>query len=107
MPASKEYVAFILDQLAPLGEELTTRTMMGECMIYYRAKLTAYICDDRLLVKLLPAARRLLPCAPEELPYPGAKPMLLVEEVDDARFLCRLFEALWEELPAPKPKRKK
>lgn len=81
--------------------------MMGEYIIYYRGKIAAYICDDRLLVKPVAAAERLLPNAPRELPYEGAKPMILVENTDDREFLCRLFNEMYDELPAPKAKKRK
>lgn len=84
---------------------LTHRAMMGEYILYINERNAAYVCDDRLLVKPLPAARRLMPNAKEEAPYPGAKGMLLVEETDDKAFLTRLFEEIYPELPAPKPKR--
>ena len=93
-----------LEQLAPL-EGITTRQMMGEYIIYYQGKIAAELCDDRLLVKPVPAALALLPDAPQEPPYPGAKPMLLVEEVDDGAFLRELLVAMEPELPAPKPKK--
>ena len=80
---------------------------MGEYIIYYRGKIAAYICDDRLLVKPVAAAERLLPNAPRELPYEGAKPMILVENTDDREFLCRLFNEMYDELPEPKVKKKK
>ena len=80
---------------------------MGEYIIYYRGKIAAYICDDRLLVKTVAAAERLLPNAPRELPYEGAKPMILVENTDDREFLCRLFSEMYDELPEPKIKKKK
>ncbi|MDO4540114.1 MAG: TfoX/Sxy family protein [Syntrophomonadaceae bacterium] len=106
MASSKEYLNFILEQLGAL-EEITHRAMMGEYIIYYRGKIAAYICDDRLLVKIVPAAEKLLPAAPHEPPYPGAKDMLLVEEVDDREFLVNLFAAMCDELPAPRPQKKK
>lgn len=81
--------------------------MMGEYIIYYRGKIAAYICDDRLLVKPVAAAERLLPNAPRELPYEGAKPMILVENTDDREFLCRLFNEMYDELPEPKVKKRK
>lgn len=81
--------------------------MMGEYIIYYRGKIAAYICDDRLLVKPVAAAERLLPNAPRELPYDGAKPMILVEDTDNREFLCRLFNEMYDELPAPKAKKRK
>lgn len=106
MATSKEYLDFILEQLSGL-EEITHKQMMGEYIIYYRGKIAAYICDDRLLVKPVEAAKALMPTAAYEPPYEGAKEMLLVEDVDDREFLTELFEAMYDELPAPKPKKKK
>ena len=104
MATSKEYMEFILDQLSML-DGITHRSMMGEYMIYYHGKLAAYLCDDRLLVKILPSTTRVLPDAKKEPPYEGAKDMLLVENVDDREFLKALFEAMYPELPEPKKKR--
>lgn len=106
MASSKTYLLFILEQLSDLSE-ITHRQMMGEYILYYRGKIAAYICDDRLLVKPVPAANAMLPNAPFEPPYEGAKEMLLVEDVDDKAFLTALFQAMYDELPAPKPKKKK
>lgn len=106
MATSKAYLEFILDQLSGLGE-VTYRAMMGEYMLYYQGKIIAYLCDDRLLVKLVPSALALLPEAPREPPYPGAKEMLRVDEVDRPEFLVKLFGAMYDELPAPKPRKKK
>lgn len=105
MASGKAYLNFILDQLAPLGQ-VTHRAMMGEYILYYRGKIAAYICDDRLMVKPVPAAMELLPEAPAQPPYPGAKDMLVVENVDDDAFLVRLFEAMEPQLPLPKAKKK-
>lgn len=106
MASSKEYLNFILEQLSGL-EEITYRAMMGEYIIYFRGKIAAYICDDRILVKPVQAARSLMPEAPYELPYEGAKEMLLVENVDDREFLQELFDAMYDQLPASSAKRKK
>lgn len=106
MSSSKEYLDFVIEQLSGLSE-ITYRMMMGEYMIYYRGKLAAYICDDRLLVKPLKCVKRMLPDAPLDPPYEGAKDMVLVEDVDNRQFLQELFDAMYEELPAPKPKKKK
>lgn len=103
MATSKEYLAFILDQLSGI-DGITYRMMMGEYMLYHHGKLAAYLCDDRLLVKILPSTERLLPNAPNEPPYEGAKDMLLVEDVDDRAFLKTLFEAMHSELPERKRK---
>lgn len=104
MAASKEYLAFVLDQLSGI-DGITYRMMMGEYMLYHHGKLAAYLCDDRLLVKILPSTERLLPNAPNEPPYEGAKDMLLVEDVDDRAFLKTLFEAMYPELPEPRKKK--
>ncbi len=106
MASSKEYLDFILGQLSEL-DGITYRAMMGEFIIYYRGKIIGGIYDDRLLVKPIKAAIRYMPAAPYENPYEGAKGMLLVDEVDDREFLTGLFNAMVEELPAPKPKKKK
>lgn len=104
MATKKEYLQFILEQLSDL-DGITHRSMMGEYIIYYHGKITAYLCDDRLLVKPVNAAKALLPDAPMEPPYEGAKDMLLVEQVDDRAFLTQLFQEMQDELPAPKPKK--
>ena len=106
MASSKEYLAFILGQLSEL-EEIAYRSMMGEFIIYYRGKIVGGIYDDRFLVKPVKAAIRYMPTAPYEFPYEGAKEMLLVEEVENKEFMTGLFHAMYEELPTPKPKKKK
>lgn len=106
MASSKEYLEFILGQLSEL-EEITYRAMMGEFIIYYRGKIVGGIYDDRLLVKPVKSAISYMPTAPYESPYEGAKEMLLVDEVDNKEFLTGLFHAMYDELPAPKPKKKK
>ena len=99
MASSRGYLDFILDQLSDLSG-VTARAMMGEFILYCRGKIVGGIYDDRLLVKPTPAAQRLLPAAPRELPYEGAKVMLLVEEVDDREFLCGLIGAIADETPS-------
>ena len=101
MASSKEYLYFIMDQLADL-EEVTGRKMMGEYIIYYQGKIVGGIYDDRFLVKPVPAAVELMPEAQKELPYEGAKEMLLVDEVDNREFMCNLLRAMFDELPAQK-----
>ena len=105
MASSKEYLEFVLGQL-PGGGEVTYRPMMGEYIIYYRDKIVGGIYDDRFLVKQTAASKRLMPEAPLELPYEGAKEMLLAD-IDDREFLSVLLEAMYPELPAPRPKKKK
>ena len=106
MASSKEYLEFILGQLSEL-EEITYRAMMGEYIIYYRGKIVGGIYDDRLLVKPINSAIGYMPTAQYESPYEGAKEMLLVDEVDNREFLTGLFNAMYAELPTPKPKKNK
>lgn len=101
MASSKEYLDFILDQLSGL-EEISYRAMMGEYILYYRGKIVGGIYDDRFLVKPVAAAKALMPNASYEIPYPTAKEMLLVDNVDDREFLTALFNAMYDELPLPK-----
>ena len=105
MASSKEYLHFILEQLSDL-DDISYRPMMGEYILYYRGKIVGGIYDDRLLVKKTRTALKLMPAAICELPYEGAKEMLLVDEVDSKEFLTALFEAMYDELPMPKHKRK-
>ena len=106
MASSKEYLNFVLEQLSGL-EEITHRAMMGEYIIYYHGKIVGGIYDDRLLVKPVKSAIDYMPNAQYELPYEGGKEMLLVEDVDNKEYLEGLFNAMYDELPAPKPKKKK
>ena len=106
MASRKEYLEFVLGQLSEL-EEITYRAMMGEYILYYRGKIVGGIYDDRLLVKPVKSAIRYMSTALYELPYEGAKEMLLVDEVDNKEFLTGLFHAMYEELPAAKSKKKK
>ena len=104
MASSKEYLDFILEQLSEL-DDITYRAMMGEYIIYYRGKVVGGIYDDRFLVKPVKSAVRMMPEASQELPYEGAKEMLLVDNVENKEFLHELLEAMYEELPAPKKKK--
>ena len=106
MASSKEYLDFILEQLSELND-ITYKAMMGEYIIYYRGKIIGGVYDDRFLVKPVKSAIKLMPNVGYELPYDGAKEMLLVDELDNKEFLVALFNAMYEELPTPKVKKKK
>lgn len=104
MATDKQYMLFMMEQLCGL-EEFACRPMMGEYILYYRGKIFGGLYDDRLLVKPVAAAKALMPNAPLELPYEGAKPLLMVEDVDDRDFLVQLVEAMYPELPPPEKKK--
>lgn len=103
MASSKSYLDFILEQLSEL-ENISYRAMMGEYILYYRGKVVGGIYDDRFLVKPTKGAVTMMPSASMELPYVGAKEMLLVDDIENRRFLCDLLMAIYEELPAGKKK---
>lgn len=105
MASNKEYLEYILEQLSDL-EDITYRAMMGEYIIYYRGKIIGGLYDDRFLLKPVKVAKEMMPDADMEVPYEGAKEMLLVDDVEDRDFLRELIEAMYEELPAPRKRRK-
>ena len=105
MASSKDYLEYILDQLSGL-DDISYRAMMGEYIIYYRGKVVGGIYDNRFLVKPVKSAVAMVPDADMELPYEGAKEMLLVDNVENREFLCNLLETMYDELPAPKKRKK-
>ena len=105
MASTKEYLDYILDQLSEL-DDISSRAMMGEYVLYYRGKVFGGIYDDRFLVKPTKSALALMQDADMELPYEGAKEMILVDDVDDRKFLYKLIDGMWKELPENKKKKK-
>ncbi|WP_405321631.1 TfoX/Sxy family protein [Methanobrevibacter thaueri] len=105
MGSSKEYLEYILEQLSDL-DDISHRAMMGEYILYYRGKIFGGIYDDRFLIKPVKIAREMMPDADMELPYDGAKEMLLVDDVENREFLKELIEAMYDELPAPRKRKK-
>ena len=101
MASSKEYIEFVLDQC----NGLSARAMMGEYVLYYGGKVVGGVYDNRLLIKPTPSAKALMPNAEYQLPYEGAKEMLLVEDIENRDFLRQLFEAMYEEPPKPKKRK--
>ena len=104
MASSKEYLDFVLEQLSEL-KDISYKAMMGEYIIYYRGKIVGRIYDDRFLVKNIKVASDMMPETTLELPYEGAKEMLLVDDIDNKSFLKKLLETMYEELPAQKKKK--
>ncbi len=106
MASSKDYLNFILEQLSDLND-ISYRSMMGEYILYYRDKIIGGIYDDRLLVKPVKSAVEYIQNPLYELPYDGAKEMILVENVDSKNYLAGLFNAMYDDLPARKSKKVK
>ena len=105
MASSREYLEFILEQLSGL-EDIRYRAMMGEYILYYKDRVVGGIYDDRLLVNAVPSAVNYMNDVQYEIPYEGAKEMLLVDNVDNREYLKGLFAAMYGELPAPKAKKR-
>ena len=104
MASGKEYLDYILEQLSEL-DDISYRAMMGEYIIYYRGKVIGGIYDDRFLVKSTKSSVAMMPDADRELPYDGAKELILVDDVENRGFLCELLEKMYPELPTPKKRK--
>lgn len=104
MASTKDYLDYVLEQLGGL-EDISYRAMMGEYILYVQGKVFGGVYDNRFLVKPTASAQKMMPNARRELPYEGAKEMLLVDNIDDRAFLEELIRAMADELPAPKPKK--
>ena len=104
MASTKDYLDYILEQLSGLSD-ISHRAMMGEYILYYQGKVIGGIYDNRFLIKPTKSAKALLPNAPLELPYEGAKEMLLVEDIEDRELLENLLNAMVDELPTPKKRK--
>ena len=100
MASSKDYLDFVLEQLSAL-EDIRFRAMMGEYIIYYKNAVIGGVYDDRFLIKNTPSARALVPSAELELPYEGAKPMIL-PDIDDKALLNELIQAVYNDLTSKK-----
>ncbi len=106
MASSKDYLLFVLDCLSEV-EGISYRRMMGEYVLYMHGKVAAFICDDRLLVKNVPAAHRVLQNPPMQKLFEGSKDMIFIEDVENMALMAELFEAIYPELPEPKPKKRR
>lgn len=95
MASKMEYLDFVLEQL-DLLDNITYRTMMGEFLLYYHQVLIGGIYDDRLLVKIVKENKKY--GMKEAIPYPGAKPMYLVSEIDDKELLKNIVLDTYNDL---------
>ncbi len=107
MSSSYDYLEFVLDQLSGL-DDIDYRYMFGSFALYYQGKVAGFIINDRLLIKAVPSAVALMPDAEQVPPFPGGKPMILVEDyLEDRDFVKELFVRMYDELSFPKPKKRK
>lgn len=108
MASKQATVDFIADQIANAGV-ITSRKMFGEYALYCDTKVVAFICDDQLFVKPTTAGRKFIGDVTEAPAYPGSKMYFLIEGDmwDDREWLSELIQQTADELPFPKPKKKK
>ena len=107
MATDKDFVNYVAAQMDQAGE-IRSRAMFGEYGLYCNEKFFALICDNKLFIKPTKAGRAFLGEVNEAPPYEGAKPSFLIkEELEDRDKLAELVKLTVEELPEPKPKRKK
>lgn len=106
MASRLDLVEYICGQAAGAGV-ISHKRMFGEFGVYCDGKYVAMVCNDQFFLKPTLAVRSILPDVPEGLPYAGAKPCFLIEDIDDRDLMARLVRATCDELPAPKPKKPK
>jgi TfoX/Sxy family transcriptional regulator of competence genes len=106
MASNLDYVQYVCDQMRDAGE-ITFKKMFGEYTIYCNSKVLGLICDNQVFIKPTPAGETLIPNSTKESPYDGAKPHIALEDLDNGDFITRFVIASCEELPMPKPKKKK
>ena len=87
MATTKDYRDFILEQLNLL-DNITCKSMMGEYLLYYNGILFGGIYDDRLLVKIVDSNKKYN--MQESIPYESAKPMYLVDNIDNQDILKQI-----------------
>ena len=99
MATTKEYKDFILEQL-DLLDNITCRAMIGEYLLYYNNVLFGGIYDNRLLVKIVNSNKKY--DMQEQIPYEGAKPMYLVDDIDNKEILREIVIETCKDLPSKK-----
>lgn len=108
MATKQATVDYLTEQMAQAGD-IRSRKMFGEYAIYCDEKVVAFVCDDKLFVKPTHAGRTFIETVEEEPPYPGAKLYFHIsgDLWEDPQWLSELITKTAEELPLPKPKKKK
>ena len=107
MASDLSFVEYVVDQLDDDCAG-TYKRMFGEFGLYSDGKFFGMICEDRLFVKPTEGGRSFIGDVVEAPPYPGAKPIFLIEEqIEDAEWLSELVRITTCELPTPKPKKRR
>ena len=107
MASDLSFVEYIVDQIENTGG-ISYRKMFGEYALYCNGKVVALICDNQLFVKPTQAGRSFIGDVVEAPPYPGARSAFLIEDLlEDKEKLSQLIRLTENELPVPKPKKKR
>ena len=97
MASSKDYLQYILDQLSDLSE-ISYRQMMWEYVLYYHRKIIGWIYDNRLLLKPTEKVKEIMKNIEMQIPYPWAKPMIYVDNVDNSDYLREIIDITYQDL---------
>ena len=106
MATSREFMEFVLEQISSMPT-VRARKMFGEYALYCDDKVVGLVWDEQVFIKITPEGRALVGDRYEEgLPYPGAKPWMLVDgdEIEESDRMCSLIRATADALPSPAPK---
>jgi TfoX/Sxy family transcriptional regulator of competence genes len=106
LATSADFINYVIEQLSLLPQ-ISSKKMFGEYAIYYKEKVVALVCDNQFFLKQTVAGKNLLEHVLESPPYNGGKPCYVIENFDDKEMLRDLIIATYNELPAPKPKKRK
>ncbi|MBL7711628.1 MAG: TfoX/Sxy family protein [Chitinophagaceae bacterium] len=107
MATDQQFVDFLLGQIRHAGQ-ISAKKMFGEYGIYADGKIFGLVCDNKLFLKPTAAGRAFIGTPQEAPAYPGAKPSFLIEEqIEDHKWLSELIRITVDELPEPKPKKKR
>lgn len=106
MATSRDTIEYLLEQLAALESRLRTRSMFGEYCLYVDDKPVAFICDDKLFLKITPVSRGYLDDSHDSQAYPGSKPYICIspDMWEDRAWLREIIIGTADSLPAPRPK---
>lgn len=110
MSTSSDTVIYLSDQLATLSSRIRTRKMFGEYALYCDERVVGLICDDQVFIKITEQGKTFLGSSYQEsLPYPGAKPYMLIggDIIEDKESFVKLVEISAKNIPLPKPKKPK
>lgn len=106
MASSVEFMDYVFENIKGIGD-ITYKKMFGEYSVYYKGKIVALVCDNQFVIKKTNIGKTLLPNNEEIPPYEGAKPCILIENLEDKALLKEVIQKTYDELPEPKPKKKK